>query len=113
MSADRFSAITAAFHEAKLPYHSFALKDEKDLKVVLKGDNRKISIEDLRVNRMRKSQKNLNMVVVEVPRKEQKIYSVSRVCGLIVKLDQLRRLAPNQPQWMPAMVLTGDKRRCR
>ena len=104
MSADHFRALTAAFDEAKLPYHSFALKSEKGLKVVLKGIDRNISTEDVktdlekqgyhpvRVNRMRKRQKNLDMVVIEVPREEAKIYAVSRVCGLVVKTEPQKHI---------------------
>ena len=97
MSADHFRALTAAFDETKLPYHSFALKSEKGLKVVLKGVDPNISTADVkvdletqgyhpvRVNHMRKIQKNLDMVVIEVSREESRVYSVSRACGLGIK----------------------------
>ena len=39
----------------------------------------------VRVNHMRKSQKNLDMVVIEVSREESRVYSVSRACGLGIK----------------------------
>ena len=66
-----------------------ALKSEKGFKVVLRGvEDVKVDLESqgyhsVRVNCMRKSQKNPDMVVVVVPRGESKIYSVSRVAALL------------------------------
>lgn len=102
-SADDYRAMTRLFESEKLPFHSFLLKSEKGLRVVIKGLDRNISEDDVKsdlteqgfnpvqVKRLSKNKSKLDMVVIEVPREERRIYDLTKVCDLVTTMESQKR----------------------
>lgn len=102
-----FRRMTKLFDVEKLPFHSFSLKSEKPLKVVLRGVSSMADIKSVehellgrgfavgKCSRMMANKKPLDMVVVEVPREHRHIYDLTTVQGLQVTTEPLKKRRSN------------------
>lgn len=109
---DDYRGITKLLEKRKLEFHTFQLRSEKYLKVVLKGIMQNISDDDIKadlekqgfpaakVQRMMTTTTHneeriktpLPMVLVEIDKRYKSIYDyLTFVCGLRVRIESLRR----------------------
>jgi hypothetical protein len=102
VTVDGFRALTRLLEERKVPYHSFALPEQKTLRAVLRTVPCEILIDDVRadleeqglapikVTRMTssRSKKPLPLVLVEVPKDKGAIFELKAVCHLSVTVER-------------------------
>lgn len=98
-----FRGIVRLLESLKIPFHSFSLKSELNLKVVLRGILETISTDEVKsdlisqgftpinVSRMKRDKKPMPLVLVEVPRSEKNLFDVKSCCGLLIKAEAPRR----------------------
>jgi hypothetical protein len=111
VTVDDFRALTRLLEERKVPYHSFALPEQKTLRAVLRTVPCEIAIDDVRadleeqglapikVTRMTssRSKKPLPLVLVEVPKDKGAIFELKAVCHLSVTVERPHKKgAPSQ-----------------
>lgn len=105
-TVDDYRGITRMLSDDKHEYHTYELKEDKPLKVVIRGVPQGIPPEEVKsdleqqgfkvnnVFRMRRrNNKNdeLPLVLVALPREQKKIFDLKTVCRLVVSIESLRR----------------------
>lgn len=104
---NHFRALTRFLDDQQVAFHTYALSADKPLKVVLRGlpaglpvDEVKMELEQLgfhpaAVSRMQirdgRGRKEIDMVLVSLPRDERAIYDLTRLCNLVISPESLKR----------------------
>lgn len=99
---DDYRSLYRFLKEEKTEFHTFELKSEKPLKIVLRGLLQEITekeiSEDLhdrhypvtKVSRMKNRNGPMPLVVVEIAREYKSIYNISQCCGLAVEVTSYK-----------------------
>ncbi|KYB24901.1 hypothetical protein TcasGA2_TC034922, partial [Tribolium castaneum] len=103
-----YSLVIKYFDNANIQYHSYQLKQDKTLKVVLKGIPTSIKTDDIeaelndlgyeimKISRMtNRHNEEIAMVLTELERKFTSIYSLEVCCHLTIKVEVLRKKSYN------------------
>lgn len=104
-SADHFRAATRRLDALQVPYHTYALPEEKTIRAVVKGIPEGISCEEIQQEldellpiisvtclKKRADRAALPVVLVQLSRNGgEKIYELSRLMGLVVTVEPHRR----------------------
>lgn len=102
-SEDDYRALRKYLTEVDVQFHTYELKSEKPLKVVIKGIPIEVKEEEVdeylkeksypisKIVRMRNRGNPSNMVLIEINKDYKSIYDLKSICGLMVEVEPLRR----------------------
>jgi hypothetical protein len=102
VTVDDFRSMTRLLEARGVPFHTFALPEEKTLRAVLRTVPVEISVDDVKadlenqglapkqVTRMisTRSKKPLPLVLVEVPKDQGKIFQLKSICHLLIAVER-------------------------
>jgi hypothetical protein len=102
VTVDDFRSMTRLLEVRGVPFHTFALPEEKTLRAVLRTVPVEISVDDVKANlenqglapkqvtRMisTRSKKPLPLVLVEVPKDQGKIFQLKSICHLRIAVER-------------------------
>jgi hypothetical protein len=102
VTVDDFRSMTPLLEVRGVPFHTFALPEEKTLRAVLRTVPVEISVDDVKANlenqglapkqvtRMisTRSKKPLPLVLVEVPKDQGKIFQLKSICHLLIAVER-------------------------
>lgn len=108
-SAEDYRLLIEILKRKGISFHHFTLREDKNLKVVLRGVPEYENVEDIEaalrkeyntinVTRLysRRTKQPLNLVLVEVPRSERHIFEIRSLLGSSISAESLRRPSVNQ-----------------
>lgn len=133
-SEQDYRPLTKLFDHNKLPYHTYKLKSENNMKVVLRGlpnhiktdsieeDLKREDYNPIKITRMTKKgtqdgqnvQIPMPLVLVEIGKDQRHIYDITNCCSLTVKPEPLKRsTSTTLPRFPPrTKQLQGSRKMC-